>query len=166
VFFRDKKSLKNADFWFTYSYLDTERLFRNFTKEVMPTFASKHNWSAVYKHFITKISTNIGATFTHTSGRPIYDFGSTDFKPEFTKPFENLSLAASYIKVRKGSFMVFYATIDNVLGRKNVFGYRYSSDGKQRFEVKPAVYRTFFVGVSINLSRGLSSPKEANVDNL
>lgn len=165
VFFRDKKSVKNGDFWVTYSFLDTERLFKNYQKEATPTFASKHNFSVVYKQFLTKINTNVGVTFSHTSGRPNYDFATTSFAPTYTKPYENLSLSASYIKVVKGNFMVFYASLDNVLGRKNVFGYRYSADGKQRFEVIPPMYRTFFFGISMNLSKQLAKPKEANLDN-
>ncbi|WP_428666706.1 TonB-dependent receptor [Runella sp.] len=164
VFFRDKKTVKNGDFWVTYSFLDTKRLFRNYSVESMPTFASKHNWSIVYKQFLTKINTNVGITYTHTSPRPIYAYGTTNFKPEYAKTFDNLSLAASYITTIKGNFMVFYATLDNVLGRKNVFGYRYSADGKQRFEVIPPAYRTIFFGVSINLSSGLAKPKESNLD--
>lgn len=164
LFFRDKKTVKNGDFWVTYSFLDTKRLFRNYSVEAMPTFASKHNWSIVYKQFLTKINTNVGITYTHTSPRPMYAYGTTNFKPEYAKTFDNLSLAASYITTVKGNFMVFYATLDNVLGRKNVFGYRYSADGKQRFEVIPPAYRTIFFGVSINLSSGLAKPKEGNLD--
>ena len=166
VFYRDKKSIKSGEFWLTYSFLDTERLFRNYLKETMPTFASKHNVSVVYKQFFEKISTNVGVTFTHTSGRPNYDFATTSFVPEYTKPYENVSLSASHIRTIKGNLMVFYATLDNLFARKNVFGYRYSADGKQRFEVIPPMYRTFFVGVSINLSKQMSKPKEADLDNL
>ena len=119
----------------------------------------------VYKQFLTKISTNVGVTFSHTSGRPNYDFATTSFAPTYTKPYENVSFSASYIRVVKGNFMVFYASLDNVLGRKNVFGYRYSADGKQRFDVIPPMYRTFFFGISMNLSKQLGKPKEADLDN-
>lgn len=166
MFFRDKKSIKNGEFWLTYSFLDTKRLFRNYLKETMPTFASRHNVSVVYKQFLEKISTNIGVTFTHTSGRPNYDFASTSFIPEYTKPYENVSLSASHIRTIKGNFVVFYATLDNLFARKNVFGYRYSADGKQRFEVIPPMYRTFFIGLSMNLSKQMTKPKEADLDNL
>lgn len=164
-FFRDKKSIKNGDFWLTYSFLDTKRLFRNYQQEATPTFASKHNFSVVYKQFLEKISTNVGVTFTHTSGRPNYDFATTPFLPTYMKPYQNVSLSASYIRVIKGNFVVLYAALDNIFARKNVFGYRYSADGKQRFEVTPPVYRTFFFGISMNLSKQLSKPKEADLEN-
>ena len=164
VFFRDQKTIKNADIWVTYSYLDTERKFRNYAAQVMPTFASNHNFSLVYKHFIPTIGLNVGATFTATSGRPVYEYGSDLKNPIWTPSFQNLSLATSYIKQVKKHFIVFYATLDNVLGRRNVFGYRYSSDGKQRFEVQPFAYRTFFCGMSWSIGKLDRKPKEATLD--
>ena len=164
VFFRDKKTLKNADLWLTYSYLDTERRFRNYDTAVMPAFATKHNFSAVYKQFFPAISLNAGLTYTYTSGRPVYAFGRSLQNPEMTTSFQNLSFAASYIKAVKNHFLVFYLSVDNVLGRKNVFGYRYSQDGSQRFEVRPLTYRTFFAGVSWSIGKLGQKPKEANLD--
>ena len=164
VFFRDKKTLKNADIWVTYSYLDTERKFKNYTSQVMPSFATNHNFSVVYKQFFPKIGLSAGATYTYTSGRPVYDYGS-DFKnPEMTTSFQNLSLVSSYLKQVKNHFMVFYVSLDNVLGRENFFGYRYSQDGKQRFPVLPVAYRTLFFGVSWSIGKLDRTPKEANLD--
>ena len=164
VFFRDRKSIKNADIWVTYSFLDTKRKFRNYPIEAMPTFATKHNFSLVYKQFIPKIGTNLGATYTYTSGRPIYEFAGDLKNPEMTSSFQSLNLAGSKIKAIKNHFVVLYLSIDNVLGRKNVFGYRYSNDGKQRFEVKPVAYRTFFAGISWSIGKLDRPPKEATLD--
>ena len=164
VFFRDKKTFKNADLWLTYSYLDTKRRFRNYDTAVMPAFATKHNFSAVYKQFFPVIGLNAGLTYTYTSGRPVYAFGGNLQNPEMTTSFQNLSFATSYIKAVKNHFLVFYLSVDNVLGRRNVFGYRYSQDGTQRFEVKPLVYRTFFAGVSWSIGKLSQQPKEANLD--
>ena len=63
-----------------------------------------------------------------------------------TPSYQSVNFAASYIRAIKNQFLVFYVSVDNVLGRENVFGYRYSNDGKQRFEVKPVAYRTFLCG--------------------
>jgi CarboxypepD_reg-like domain/TonB-dependent Receptor Plug Domain len=163
VFFRDKKSIKYGDFWVTYSYLNTKRLFRNYPVEAMPTFASNHNLSVVYKQFVPKLMTNFGLTYTYTSGRPYFDAAS-DFLNDRTKPFHHLSAAASYIRPIKGNFCVFFLTIDNVLATRNEFGFRYSADGKTRFPVIPTVYRTFFFGVSINLAKKAEIPKEGKLD--
>ncbi len=164
VFFRDQKSIPNGDFWFTYSFLDTKRMFKNYKEMVTPYFASKHNLSLVYKQFFTPISTNIGVTFSHTSGRPIYVYGDNFKNTPYTKAFENLSLMASHVKMIKNQFVVFYATLDNVLGRKNIYGYRYSNDGKERFEVRPPMYRTFFFGINWAIGELNGRSKEADLD--
>ncbi len=164
VFLRDQKTIKNADIWITYSFLDTQRKFANFPSQVTPTFASKNNFSLVFKKFLPSIGLNLGATYTATSGRFVYAWGSDLKNPEQTPSFQNLSLASSCIRQVKNHFLVFYFTADNVLGRKNVFGYRYSTDGKQRFNVSPVAYRTFFMGVSWSIGQLGTKPKEANLN--
>ena len=164
LFFRDQTSLKNGDFWITYSFLDTQRKFRNYPQQAVPHFATKHNLSLVYKQFITPLSTNLGITFTHTSGRPVYDFSEDFQQVEYTKAFQNLSFMASHVKQVGNNFIVFYATLDNALGRKNVFGYRYSADGTQRYPVKPLMYRTFFFGVSWTIGQLNGRSREAELD--
>jgi len=164
VFFRDQKSIPSGDFWITYSYLDTKRKFRNYPMEVIPYFATKHNFSAIYKQFINAINTNVGVTFTHTSGRPVYTFGDDFRNIERTKAFQNLSLSASHVKQIGNQFIVFYATLDNVLGRKNIFGYRYSPDGKERYAVRPPINRTFFFGVSWTFGQLNGRSREADLD--
>jgi hypothetical protein len=164
VFFRDQKSIPNGDFWITYSFLDTEREFRNYPISVTPHFATKHNFSAIYKQWLTPISTNVGVTFTHTSGRPIYTYNDDFQKVDFTKAFQILSLSASHVKQVDNQFIVFYATLDNVLGRQNIFGYRFSADGKESYAVKPPINRTFFLGVSWTFGQLNGRSREADLD--
>jgi len=164
LFFRDKKTVRLGDFWVTYSYLNTKRLFQNYPVEAMPTFSTTHNFSVVYKQFIPKISSNVGVTYTYTSGRPYYDAASPEFLGDRTKSFQNISIAASHIRNIKGNWLVFFMSLDNVLGRHNEFGFRYSSDGLTRFPVIPVAYRTFFFGVSMNISRHAEVPKEGKLD--
>ncbi len=164
LFFRDKKTIKAGDFWVTYSYLDTKRLFQNYPVEATPIFSSKHNFSVVYKQFIPKIASNVGLTYTLTSGRPYYDAATAAFMSDRTKPYHNLSFAASHVRAIKGSFLVFFMSVDNVLGTHNEFGFRYSSDGQTRFPVIPVTYRTLFFGISVNISRHAAVPKESKLD--
>lgn len=164
IFYKDKRSFQNVDFWVTYSYLNTKRLFQNYPVEAMPTFASNHNFSVVYKQFVPKISTNFGLTYTYTSGRTFYDASTSAFLGDRTKPYNNLSAAASYIRSIKGNFWVFFLTVDNVLDIHNEFGFRYSTDGKTRYPVIPAAYRTIFFGLSINISKKAEVPKEGKLE--
>ena len=54
LFWRDNKSVENFDYWVSYSYLDTERDFRNFRELATPNFAAKHNLSVVSKYWMDK----------------------------------------------------------------------------------------------------------------
>ena len=40
-FWRDKKTIKNVDYWISYSYLDTKRDFLNYPFAIEPSFAIK-----------------------------------------------------------------------------------------------------------------------------
>jgi hypothetical protein len=46
---------------------------------------------------------------------------------------------------------VIYAGVDNITNSKNVFGYRYDAAGV-RYEVRPALYRSVFVGINFSLT--------------
>ncbi|HRF77813.1 MAG TPA: TonB-dependent receptor, partial [Chitinophagales bacterium] len=63
VFFRDKKTIKYADYWISYSYLDTKRKFLDYPEEVTPTFAAQHIFSLVYKHYFPTINTQVSVTY-------------------------------------------------------------------------------------------------------
>ena len=164
MFIRDQKSIKNADLWLTYSFLDTERYFRNYPSATTPYFASKHNMSLVYKQFFNKISTNLGVTFSQSTGRPTYILNDDFKKTEYLKAYQNLSLMASKIKQTANSFIVFYVIVDNAIGRNNVFGYRYSLDGSKRFEVNPMMKRSIFFGATWTFGKLNGRSKEAELD--
>ena len=52
LFWRDNKSIKSTDYWVSYSYLDSERDYRNYPTKAQPNFANTHNLSVVGKYFI------------------------------------------------------------------------------------------------------------------
>lgn len=153
LFWRDKKSIKNADYWISYSYIDTRRLYRSFESEAQPDFISDHNLSIVTKYFIEKIQTQINATYSYASGRPYYDpfKPASEFLSDRTPEFHNLSLAFNYLTSVGKWFTVVYAGIDNVTNSKNVFGYRYDAAGN-KYPQRPALYRSVFVGVNFSLT--------------
>jgi hypothetical protein len=152
VFWRDRKLVENLDYWISYSWVDTQRLFENFTARATPTFISDHNLNVIAKYFIEPLKVNIAATYTFATGRPYYNPNSAEFLNDRVPYFENISLNISYVTTIKKVFAVFYAGVDNVTNRKNIFGYRYSTDGTQRFPIEPALYRSVFVGMNFSLS--------------
>jgi hypothetical protein len=152
IFWRDKKLIKNLDYWISYSLVDTKRFFENFPTEATPSFISNHNLNVIAKYFIQSIKLNIAATYTYASGRPYYDPNNLKFLDSKVPLYESLSMNISYVMNIKKVFAVFYVGVDNVLDRKNVFGYRFTADGSQRFAIEPPLYRSLFAGMNFSLS--------------
>jgi len=155
IFWRDRKSVDNLDYWISYSLLDTERNYQDFPTATVPTFASKHNFSAVGKYFVTKLRTQVGAAYSFASGRPYFNPQQSELHADRTKAFHSLSVNAAWL-IRQ--HIILYAAATNVLGRDNIFGYNYASQPNEsgdydRMPVQPTAPRFFFVGMFITLSK-------------
>ncbi len=153
LFWRDKASISNFDYWITYSYIDTRRLYGNFTNEATPGFISDHNFNILLKYFIMAWGVSVSTSYTYGSGRPYYNPEDTEFMHSRTPSINNVSLSISYLATFGPWFAVFYASVDNIFGWKNIYGYRYSSDGQQRYPVRPAIDRWIFFGANISLTQ-------------
>lgn len=153
VFFRDMKSIKNADYWISYSYLDSKRLFLDYPVEAQPTFAADHVLSIVYKHYISPIRTQLGATYRYISGWPVYNPYDDVFLGELSPGFQDLSINASYLTQIAGNFTVIFASVNNVLGLEQIFGRTYSfEDPGVYVDQRPPLVTSFFLGMFINIS--------------
>ena len=126
-------------------------MYENYPVKATPPFVAKNNLNVLLKYFIDAIQTNVGISYAYSSGRPYYNPNSDGFMNDYTPDYHDLSLTLSYLTKMNKWFMVVYAGLDNITNRKNIFGYRYSFDGTQRYPVLPATYRWIFAGVSISL---------------
>jgi CarboxypepD_reg-like domain len=161
LFWRDKKTVKNLDYWVSYSYVDTRRLYQNFPVMATPTFIANNNLSVVSKYFVDKWQTNFSVTYSYASGRPYYNPAkpATDgnFLSDHTPDFNNLAVAVAYLHTFGKWFTVFYVSVDNVTNNHNVFGYRYIYDAAgtatSKYPIVPAMYRSVFVGVNMSLTQ-------------
>ena len=155
IFWRDQKSIRNGDYWISYSFLDTERLFRDYPVASRPYFASKHNFSVVYKHFLPSIRLALGASYNYSSGRTFRVPGDVlnagSFQNETTPNFHLLAANVSYLTTIQDNFTVIFFSLNNVLNRNNVFGYRYSPDGTFRMPINPSQKRSIFLGIFISI---------------
>jgi len=155
VFFRDKKTIKNGDYWISYSYLDTERDYLDFPEAARPHFASAHNASLVYKHWLGKLDMTIGATYSFGSGRPYNNPNLDTFNSERTKPYQDLSLNAAYLTRIAGNFTILYVSASNIPGFEQNFGFRYSNTPNDNglftaSPIEPPAKRFFFIGLFMN----------------
>lgn len=164
-FWRDNTSIKNVDYWISYSYLDTERNYRNFASAAQPSYATDHNVSIVGKYWIDQWKSQIGLSYGFSSGRPYTDPNTNKFMAERTKPFNSLSLNWAYLLDQQ---KILYFSVNNVLGFKNINGYQYANspdvNGKfKRRALTPAADQFFFVGFFWTISE---DGKDNQLDNL
>ena len=173
LFWRDKKTFKDIDYWITYSYLDSKRDFLNYPFSLAPNFASKHTLNVVAKKFIMDWKTGFNMSYTYAKGRPYYDIISNNGENILRnqgklKDFSGLNFSVNYVpnvgKKDSKSFTVFVLSINNILGNKNVYGFNYSADGNTRTAVRPPVNTFVFVGVFVSF--GVDKTNDAINNNL
>ncbi len=156
LFYRDKKSVKNLDYWVSYSFIDTKRKYENFPVAATPTFIASNNLSLVGKYFVDKWQTNFSATYSYASGRPYYNPNNPTFLGDRTPDYNNLAISVAYLHTFGKWFTVFYLSLDNITNNHNVFGYRYQYDatgGLVTTPIVPALYRSVFFGVNMSLTQ-------------
>ena len=161
-FWRDKKTIKNVDYWISYSYLDTKRDFLNYPFAIEPSFVSKHTASLVVKKFVTKLKTQFNASYTFASGRPYYDLVYNHDQNKYnmlesgrTKDYNNLSFSVNFLpsigKTNARAFSVFVFSVTNVLGFDNVYNYNFSVNGQNKVAVLPPAKRFIYLGYFVSL---------------
>ena len=165
IFWRDNKSIKNTDYWVSYSYLDTERNYRNYPSQAQPNFASTHNFSAVAKYWIEDWKSQVGFSYTFGSGRPYTNPNTNTFLGERTKSFNSVSLNWAYLLSQQ---KILYFSVNNVFGFKNINGYQYANTPNMngvfnRRALRPAQDQFFFVGFFWTISE---DGKDNQLDNL
>ena len=164
-FWRDSKSIKNFDYWLSYSFLDTERDYKNYLTKAQPNFANTHNLSLVGKYWVDKWRSQVGFSYAYASGRTFTNPNEAGFLNKKTKAFNSLSLNWAYlISPQK----ILYASVNNVLGFKNINGYQYANTPDingdfNRRALQPAANQFFFVGFFWTISE---DEKSNQLDNL
>ena len=165
LFWRDNQSIDYLDYWISYSYLDTQRDYRNYSGPAMPNFAAKHNFSVVTKYFITDWRSQVGLSYNYASGRPYDDPNTPDFMSVKTPSYNNLSINWAYLIDQQ---KILYFSVNNVLGFNNINNYQYANTPNaqgvfDRRAVRPAADSFFFVGFFWTIS---TDKKSNQLDNL
>jgi hypothetical protein len=155
VFWRDKTTIKNGDYWISYSYLDTKRDYRNYPEEAIPGFASKHNFAAVYKHWFGGLRSYLSANFKYSSPRVYNNPNSDVFNSEHTKPYRSVDVSWSFLYRQN---IIIYAALTNVFGFKQGYGNSYAripdADGYYRSApIMPGADRFYLLACFITLTK-------------
>lgn len=174
LFWRDKKTFKNLDYWVSYSYLDTKRDYLDYPSSLTPNFAAEHTVSVVTKRWVTDWKTGFNFTYSFATGRPYYNLksnsstGKTDIADQGrTKSYHNLGFSLNYVPtlgISKKNFIVLVASVTNVLGADPVFGYHYSYNGLRKEAIGLPAKRFYFIGAFF--SWGVDRTQDAINNNL
>nr|WP_319266953.1 TonB-dependent receptor [uncultured Draconibacterium sp.] len=141
VFWRDQKQFGKADYWISYSFIDSKRNYRDYPMKVTPHYVSKHNLSVVYKQYFTKINSFISGSYTFASGRPFNDLNTPEFMAGKTKTYNDVSFGFTHLFYLFNTQTVAHVIVNNALGFNNVFGYNYAQtpDDNGVYQSQPIV---------------------------
>ncbi|MBO9613011.1 MAG: TonB-dependent receptor [Dyadobacter sp.] len=162
LFWRDKKTVRNLDYWLTYTYLDTKRNYLDYPESIRPSFTSPHTFTIAVKRFFQGISTNVNVSYSYAAGRPYYgirtggDAGTRIYDSGTARPYNVLNLHVSkmmtfFKKSKFKDYSGFAFGANNVLGSKQVFGYNYAYNGQFKTPITLPATRFYFVGVFMSL---------------
>lgn len=165
LFWRDNKSFKTLEYWISYSFIDSERDYRNYRYSVTPSYIATHNFSVVGKYWINSLRSQLGVTHTFNSGRPYNNPNEQAFMNGRTRSYNNLSLSWAWLMSAQ---KILYFSVSNVTGSNNIFGYTYAdnpgADGLYtRQPITQPADRFFFIGFFWTISDDKSTNQ---LDNL
>ncbi|MCZ6594350.1 MAG: TonB-dependent receptor [Bacteroidetes bacterium] len=148
IFWRDNNSIKYVDYWVSYSYLDTKRMYLNYPTEATPSFANTHNLSVVGKYWVGDWKSQFGISYQYASGRSYTNPNEPGFLREKTKAYNSLSINWAYLISQQ---KILYFSINNLPGFTNINSYQYANtpdiNGNfNRRAVRPAADQFFFIG--------------------
>jgi hypothetical protein len=158
LFWRDKQSIKNSEYWISYSYIESVRDYLDYPEQTTPGFSSKHNLSLVYKHWFAGLRSMLGTSYHYSSPRVYNNPNSQHFNGELTKPYHSLNMNWSLLLKQN---VILYFTVSNILGYEQQYGHSYAAtpgpDGIYHSKpILPSAKRWFLVGCFITLSRDKS----------
>ncbi|CAN5358466.1 TonB-dependent receptor [soil metagenome] len=173
-FWRDKKTIKNVDYWLLYSYLNTKRDFLNYPKAIQPSFAATHTAAFVFKRFFLPIKTQFNLSYNFATGRPYYRIAK-DAANKFvitdagkTINYNSMSFSVNWLpnigNKNTKTFAVWVLGVNNVLGQNIIYNYNFNYNGSRKEAVTPPSKRFVFIGCF--LSFGIDRTQDAINNNL
>ena len=127
LFWRDKETFKQTDYWISYSWINARRNYQDYTTMATPNFVSEHNFSLVYKRFFESVRTYASVTYSFASSRPYHDPNLDGFMNSRTQPYNDISLSLTYLTEILGKPSVLHLMVNNLAGFDNIYGYNFSN---------------------------------------
>ena len=145
-----KNSFGRISGWVAYSWLEARRKWMDLPVLISPYFDITHNLTAIINVDIASNLT-LGTSFRYATGKPYTPASGATHRarvPDYQKMDVSLNYRYSFFE---SNMTVFYIAVANLLGRVNIFNYRYSSDWQRRDAVESSFRRSVYFGVSFNM---------------
>jgi hypothetical protein len=134
----------------SYSYADANIKSGVFKSAIQPGYLAKNTLNMTTKYWFSPIRSMLGASFFIDSGATFYD-KEGDLSIQRKSPYRHrLDVSWSYLPA-KG--VIIHFSCQNVLGRKNIYGYEHSSISSNVRPVSNPGKQFFYIGVFITLSK-------------
>ena len=144
-----KRNLGLFSGWIAYSYLIARRKEGQFNRLTSPDFDITHNLNWVLKVQLSE-HLSLGSLFKYATGKP-YTPAYRQFNSQRVPDFHKLDLSLSYLsQFWEGNLTIFYLSVSNVYGRKNIYDYHYNEDYTQREAQVSSFDRSVYFGISAN----------------
>jgi hypothetical protein len=145
-----KHAMGPVSFRLAYSWLKARRRWMDLPVLASPYFDIPHNLTVVLNwDILDRLS--IGLSFWHATGKP-YTPGPGRYHESRVPDYQKLDLTVTYLhSFFAGNTTVFYVGASNILGRINIFDYRYSSDWQRREAVESTFGRSIYFGFSFTM---------------
>jgi hypothetical protein len=146
-----KNNIHSLEYWATCSFNRTRKKYDGFTEAVEPPHVARYSANLTLKYYISSLKSMAAASGFISSGRPFYSSDFPRTKLGETPHHSRVDISWSFLPKQ---WIVVHFGCQNVLGRKNIYGYEYSetTPGVRR-AVTAASERFVFLGVFITLSR-------------
>jgi hypothetical protein len=151
----------------SYSFVDAQRTDPTSGFRARAPFDVTHSLTvAAEKNF--GIGWNASGAFRYATGKPYtpvtgatFDQTRQQWQPSYGPPFserltplQRVDLSISrFMPLSAQSFLVVFASVNNLFDRVNVYEYRYNADYSQRIPVRSLFNRSYYVGGSISFAR-------------
>lgn len=158
--FWKNNSLRNFQFWVTYTYTDSQRKERYWAHWTQPAYVVKNSLAVVGKHWIEPWKSQVSLTYNYSSPRTFYDVDASNTAVYQSSPIHNLSLSWAYVFHAQ---KILYLAVDNLLGRNPVYAYQFTAPHTPPDVVRASAKRFVYVGFMWTLS---ADKKSNQLDNL
>ena len=146
-----KSNFKSLEYWLTYSFNHTRKKYEAFPEAIAPPYVAAHSLNLTLKYWIAPLQSMLSAGSFVSSGSPYYSPLFPYTKSGVTPYHSRLDVSWSYLPK---PWIILHFGFQNVLGRKNIYGYEYSETiPDRRRAITASNDRYVFVGAFITISR-------------